>query len=264
MYSSNLHWRKKLLAIALAIATGVLIILTQVQLSTAEPIDDQKLPLLQPHPLPQTLAQWQDPNRSGDYFEQVKPTPLGYLVWSNFPVKVYVEGYTTDRFPDSSSTLPSHRRLQQWVEAVLSIVEEWQVYLPLAIVEEGENADISILRSSPPLRPSIDRKTGKVELPPARSAEARYEFYIQRSAENTPVLSHCFKILISPDLRVESIKAASRHELGHALGIWGHSSVPTDALYVSQVADPPLISSRDINTLKQVYQQPTRLGWALP
>ena len=35
----------------------------------------------------------------------------------------------------------------------------------------------------------------------------------------------------------------------------------TDVLYFSQVRNPPAISARDVNTLKRVYEQPTRLGW---
>jgi predicted Zn-dependent protease len=57
------------------------------------------------------------------------------------------------------------------------------------------------------------------------------------------------------------LPAAARHEFGHALGIWGHSLEETDVMYYSQVGEPPSISARDINTLKRIYQQPTRLGW---
>ena len=40
-----------------------------------------------------------------------------------------------------------------------------------------------------------------------------------------------------------------------------NSLVTSDALYFSQVPNPPSISARDINTLKRIYQQPTLLGW---
>ena len=68
-------------------------------------------------------------------------------------------------------------------------------------------------------------------------------------------------IEISPGLSQLAILAATRHELGHALGIWGHSLHQNDALYFSQVSDFPPISPRDINTLKKIYQQPTQIGW---
>jgi len=71
-------------------------------------------------------------------------------------------------------------------------------------------------------------------------------------------------IYIRPDQAIEYLQAAARHELGHALGIWGHSPQPTDALYASQVRNPAKISARDLNTLKRVYEQPTRLGWEMP
>jgi predicted Zn-dependent protease len=53
----------------------------------------------------------------------------------------------------------------------------------------------------------------------------------------------------------------ARHELGHAIGLWGHSPNPEDIMYFSTVKNPPLISSRDLQTLYRVYQQPTKLGW---
>jgi predicted Zn-dependent protease len=43
--------------------------------------------------------------------------------------------------------------------------------------------------------------------------------------------------------------------------MWGHSQLQADALYFSQVRHPPLISVRDVNTLKKVYEQSTSLGW---
>ena len=95
----------------------------------------------------------------------------------------------------------------------------------------------------------------------ARSAETRYEFYVRHEANSGAVLSHRFTILLSPNQVGPYIKAAARHELGHALGIWGHSPLETDTLYFSQVRNPPPISSRDLNTLKRIYEQPTRLGW---
>jgi len=218
------------------------------------------LPPLQVHPLPPTLAQWQDTKGTGDYFSQVQPTAVGYLIWSEFPIKIYIEPATVTS-PYSGTPSSTQRRFQQWVENVSKAVEEWNVYLPLRIFEQRDKADIIILRSRPPLRPSFNRTTGKLELPNARSAETHYQFYLSPAPQGS-VLAHRFTILLSPDLSPTYIQSAARHELGHALGIWGHSSLETDAMYFSQVRNPPAISSRDINTLKRVYQQPTRLGWS--
>ncbi len=195
----------------------------------------------QPHPLPETLAQWQDSNRSGDYFNQIEALKVGHLIWSQFPVKVYIEE-------------PADNLAQDWRENVQSAVWEWNAYLPLKIVEEPDLADIQIFRRRPPL------EAGKLR---ASSAETRYQVYLRKLEDGTQMLAHRFTILLSPTQTSKYIASAARHEFGHALGIWGHSPVESDVMYFSQVREPPPISARDINTLKQIYQQPTRLGWNL-
>ena len=200
-------------------------------------VDFQNLPPLKGHPLPSTLLQWEDSSNSGDYFEEIEIQDVSYLIWSQFPIKVYVESSDNDE-----------SRSQQWMKTVLDAVWEWNNYLPLQVVDNSEVADIKIFNKQPPLTP------GKLR---ARSAETRYTLYFDESG----VLSHKFVILLSPTQVGKYIPAAARHEFGHALGIWGHSPVETDVMYFSQVAEPPPISARDINTLKLIYLQPTRLGW---
>lgn len=216
------------------------------------------LPTLEVHPLPQTLSDWTGDRDCGDYFSEIKITPVGYLVWSEFPVTVYF-----DRPSELEESSPSNQiRFQQWVDAVVRAIAEWNAYLPLIAVEERELADIVIERSPPPIGSTLNLETGELEIPRARSAQTRYKFYLTSS--NPPRLSHRMTIQINPGLSQPSTLSAIRHELGHALGIWGHSLDPADVLYFSQVQTPPAISARDISTLKKIYQQPTRLGWIVP
>ncbi|BBA79858.1 peptidase metallopeptidase [cyanobacterium endosymbiont of Rhopalodia gibberula] len=219
---------------------------------------ERSLPPLQPHPLPLTLVEWQDPKDSGDYFDQISLSPAGYLIWSQFPVKFYLDRPTNLNDPAAAST----RRFRQWVDAVMEAITEWQDFFPLVEVKDPQLADIVIERTEPPLDARFDPKTGQLEIPRARSAQTSYNFYLTQ--DNSPILRHRMTIKISPGLSQSSTLSASRHELGHGLGIWGHSNQETDALYFSQVRRLSPISVRDINTLKKIYQQPTRLGWKLP
>jgi predicted Zn-dependent protease len=229
--------------------------LAQVEPQPSSPL---RLPAPQVHPLPPTLAQWQDSTSQGDYFSEISSTELGYLVWSRFPVKVYVQPPTEELlggdYPIGGTA--SHRS-QAWFEAVTQAMQEWNAYLPLEQIDSFEAADISIWRSNPPIE---GWQEGNLR---ARSAETRYQIYRVRPANAPAYLTQRFNILLRPSQTDEYIRAAARHELGHALGIWGHSLSETDALYFSQVRNPPEISVRDVNTLKRIYEQPTRLGWAL-
>jgi predicted Zn-dependent protease len=148
---------------------------------------------------------------------------------------------------------------------VSQAVAEWSVYFPLKIIDDPENADITIWRRRPGLRLS---ETG--EILPARSAEANYQLYHinEQNSENLPEnlnqkLAHKFTIFLSPTQTGSYIQSAAKHEIGHALGIWGHSPLETDVMYLAQVRNSPPISPRDINTLQRIYQQPTYLGWPI-
>jgi predicted Zn-dependent protease len=243
-------WQPLLAVLFLAMITGLLVVFTNFPVNTIFREEEKNFQLLtsrpilqKPHPLPATLAKWQDKTNSGDYFDQIQSTKLGYLIWSNFPVKVKIE----------TPTGVSEKQAQLWVNSVVQAVQEWNVYLPLQIVEEAEIADIKIFRKAAPLQVEPNSK-----IPRARSALTVYDLYTKNN-----ILSHHFTILLSPSQTGDYVLSAARHELGHALGIWGHSQLQTDALYFSQVRHPPLISVRDVNTLKKVYEHSTSLGWSV-
>ncbi len=218
--------------IATAIITVLIILISQISTIAT----DDKIPF-KPHPLPESLANWKDLNNKGDYFDQIESANFGYLVFSKFPIKVYIENLVSN---------------SNWKEIVATAILKWDNYLPLNLVEQPQDADIKIIRKNPPLDPQKKR---------ASSAETRYQVSVKYTPEGFPYLSHRFTIWLSPTQTGQYIEAAVLHEFGHGLGIWGHSPEPTDVMYFSQVREPPPISVRDINTLKRIYQQPTRLGW---
>ncbi|MEB3357209.1 MAG: peptidase, partial [Synechococcales bacterium] len=87
--------------------------------------------------------------------------------------------------------------------------------------------------------------------------------YVDTTVPEQPTLAHRCTIWLSPRQTERYIQAAARHEIGHALGIWGHSPDASDALFAAQVGSPGPISARDVNTLKRIYEQPTHIGWPL-
>ena len=227
--------------LTLAISTGLLVVLTNFQVNAGVREQGRNSQFIQKnYPLPPTLAQWQDKMNSGDYFDQIKSTKVGYLIWSRFPVKVKIE----------TPTDLNEKQSQIWVNSVSQAVQEWSIYLPLQIVEKSAIADITISRKAPPLQREPNGKILR-----SRSALTTYNLYTENN-----ILSHRFTILLSPSQTGEYVLSAARHEVGHALGIWGHSLLNTDTMYFSQVRKPPLISVRDVNTLKRVYEQSTSLG----
>lgn len=249
------QWRSQWVKfIYLAIATVLLVLWGKINLSL--PTSANSLPPLKSHPLPTSLATWENIERAGDYFDRVESTKMGYLIWSEFPIKVCIERTS---LPENTA---SEVRFQQWRATVKEAIAEWNVYLPLVEIEieNPQLADIIVVRSLPQREIKLDPETGLYDIPRAIAARTDYRFFLN---EESQTLAHQMTVIISPNFLGESLLATVRHELGHALGIWGHSPDATDALYYSQVRDRAPISSRDINTLKKIYQQPTRLGWKI-
>jgi predicted Zn-dependent protease len=55
----------------------------------------------------------------------------------------------------------------------------------------------------------------------------------------------------------ECLALTTTHELGHALGIWRHSSAATDLMYFDPGVDAP--SDRDLATAEVIYHVPANV-----
>lgn len=229
-----------------------LITLIVVNFTNSVKAKNNNLPPLQVHPLPVSLQNWNSDNQD-NYFSEIEPHLAGYLIWSSFPVKVYLQSPEADLSPAALT------QFQEWLKAAKMAIALWNPYLPLMEVDSVENADIFIYRRYPEFKAEINPKTGLYNLPRAKAATTTVKFYLTET--QPPQLRHRMTIEVNPHQTFDYLVTNITHELGHALGIWGHSLSKTDVMYHSHTKEIPSISPQDINTLKKIYQQPTRLGW---
>ncbi len=152
-----------------------------------------------------------------------------------------------------AAATPANRWDQRWLDQVSSALTTWDALVPLTLVDSPDHANVLIHRQRP-----ARRQVAGVW----RASNGRTQLQVvdvQRQGRRR--LEPLVKVMVSPGLRAEALQATALHELGHAFGLWGHSSVPTDVLAISQGERPVLVpSQRDRLTLAWVMQQPTRFG----
>ena len=152
-----------------------------------------------------------------------------------------------------AAATPANRWDQRWLDQVSSALTTWGELVPFTLVDSPDQANVLIHRQRP-----ARRQVAGVW----RASNGRTQLQVvdvQRQGRRR--LEPLVKVMVSPGLRAEALQATALHELGHAFGLWGHSSVPTDVLAISQGERPVLVpSQRDRLTLAWVMQQPTRFG----
>ena len=149
-----------------------------------------------------------------------------------------------------SSEGPAARWDQAWLQAVDAALASWAELVPIQRVNQPEQAQVRILRRRPPLRAG-------------RASHGRAELQlvvVQKNGQRH--LQPLVVVQISPGQRPSAMQATALHELGHALGLWGHSEAPGDAMAAVPGAMPVLdLSPRDRATFLWLQQQP---GLKLP
>ncbi|MGY2880135.1 hypothetical protein [Thermostichus sp. OS-CIW-28] len=192
--------------------------------------------------LPPGLDRYAYDKAVGDYFEEIEPLLPGgaYAQWAFYPVPIYIQG--------------DHA---QWKTFVEQAVKDWSAYIPMRVVAKEEEAlyGMSIYRV-PPIGGGV-------------AGAARPEFFFASDGS----LQQRVRIVIAEGQGLAEVTAVARHEIGHGLGLWGHSPNLRDLMYGGhhaaatgnrRVLRVPNITKRDLNTLKRVYEQPTLSGQVFP
>ena len=193
----------------------------------------------------QVALERQPPGQRPGYASSIATTSLGPPVLKHWCVWV-----------QPAAATPANRWDQRWLDQVSSALTTWRALVPLTLVDSPDQANVLIHRQRP-----ARRQVAGVW----RASNGRTQLQVvdvQRQGRRR--LEPLVKVMVSPGLRAEALQATALHELGHAFGLWGHSSVPTDVLAISQGERPVLVpSQRDRLTLAWVMQQTTRFGSTL-
>lgn len=193
-------------------------------------------PLVQAQPsvpmasLPPGLVNYRYDPAVGDYLDQLWHNERGeYVRWTSFPIKIYIQ-------PNNA----------QWMMRVSQAIRQWTDYVPLQRVGTAAQAQIRVEKDAQELN---------------YSGKARAFFDISSNGK----LQCWVRIRIYKYLGLSEVGVVALHEIGHALGMWGHSSDPRDLMYGGDAAamapswqpDFFRIGPRDLNTLKRLYEQPS-------
>jgi len=182
----------------------------------------------------------------GDYFAGINKYNNGAVArWTSFPVLVHL--------PQGS---PSN-----WQKTLEESVSSWGKYIPVRVASPSEAADIEIAWIN--------------HLPPRTFGQTNLEVFNGHMRVTVYLLRPTYYLPNTPE---RMLHKAAEHEVGHALGIFGHSLDSSDLMYqfdsanaVNSTKDSG-ISPRDLNTLKRIYESPSLppgfqsphpMGWSL-
>ena len=174
--------------------------------------------------------------RAGDYFAQVRRGPDGTVArWKKFPVRLHL--------PPGSP--------QSWQASLETGVKRWSQYLPVTVAAPDEAADIEVVWEN--------------HLPPNELGITR----VQVIKGNLQAVIYLLRpTYYLPDVPERALAGVFLHEMGHALGISGHSDFKDDLMEPIEVSivgrrrSPSArykfgnITPRDLNTLKRIYETP--------
>jgi hypothetical protein len=165
--------------------------------------------------------------RVGDYYPNIRKFQTGNVArWQHFPVLIHL--------PPNSPEL--------WHKNLNEDVKKWSVYVPMKTAAEYESYVIEVKWEN--------------KLPPGIFGITR----VEGSGAGLKVIIFLLRPTFYPaDVPESTLQSVFLHELGHAVGLYGHSTNKEDVMYLDEKATKKVapavntIGPRDLNTLKRIY-----------
>jgi predicted Zn-dependent protease len=193
---------------------------------------------------PQALSRFTPPvvpplSRGGDYFAEISAEGAFRWARSSLPLKVYItNGAGVQGFrPEMRQILI--QAFDEWAQASQGKIA-WQ------LVNDLHQADIACTFRGSPRSSDEGVEGGRTATTIVTDRYGRE--YIESAQMELLTRLHGVSIDAS------EFRKAALHEVGHALGLQGHSSTSTDIMYFAVAkSQSPYLQSRDINTLMKLY-----------
>ena len=171
------------------------------------------------------------------YFDHITVFSDGKITrFTQMPIRVYI-----------TPTPIGVKGVETYLESFRYAMREWEAAADGRIqfqeVVSIDNADIRVRWQRSGLTRIIDTALGRTEL--ARLSETDFEVDVVLSLRESGSAA-----LLSQ----EKMRTVCLHELGHAIGLWGHSPDSADVLFFAATAQRP--TDRDKATLRKVYATP--------